>query len=88
MYKIDNSIILYVMPSLLTQQLWYTFIGDICSRYITLHHRVYPFTGLDYWTGILDWNIGLAYFWFLHILWLKCIESHKPRVLREPTAHY
>ena len=23
--------------------------------------RVYPFTGLDYWTGILDWTTGLEY---------------------------
>ena len=22
---------------------------------------VYPFTGLDYWTGILDWNTGLTF---------------------------
>ena len=22
---------------------------------------VYPFTGLEYWTGILDWNTGLDY---------------------------
>ena len=24
--------------------------------------RVSPFTGLDYWTGILDWTTGLSYF--------------------------
>ena len=23
--------------------------------------RVYPFTGLDYWTGILDWTTGLTF---------------------------
>ena len=23
--------------------------------------RVYPFTGLDYWTGLLDWTTGLDY---------------------------
>ena len=28
------------------------------------------FSGLDYWTGTLDWTTGLTYFWFLHILWL------------------
>ena len=22
---------------------------------------VYPFTGLDYWTGLLDWTTGLEY---------------------------
>jgi len=28
-------------------------------------------SGMDYWTGILEWTIGLAYFWFLHIfVWL------------------
>ena len=32
--------------------------------------RVYTFTGLDYWTGTLDWTTGLIYFWFLHMLWL------------------
>ena len=26
---------------------------------------VYPFTGLDHWTGILDWTNGLSYFPFL-----------------------
>ena len=25
-------------------------------------------TGLDYWTGTLDWTTGLTYFWFSHIL--------------------
>jgi len=24
--------------------------------------------GLDYWNGLLDWNNGLTYFWFSHIL--------------------
>ena len=28
-------------------------------------HGVYLFTGLDYWTGILDWTTGLSYFPFL-----------------------
>ena len=31
-------------------------------------------SGMDYWTGILEWTTGLAYFWFLHIFgWLKLI---------------
>ena len=25
-------------------------------------------TGLDYWTGTLDWTTRLTYFWFFHIL--------------------
>ena len=29
--------------------------------------RVYPFTGLDYWTGLLDWTTGLESFWIRHI---------------------
>ena len=28
----------------------------------------------------IHWT-GMAYFWFLHILWLKFIESRKPKVL-------
>ena len=26
-----------------------------------VHDEVYTFTGLDYWTGILNWNIELDY---------------------------
>jgi len=33
-------------------------------------------TGLDYWNGLLDWNTGLTYFWFLHILWLVKLIFH------------
>ena len=29
------------------------------------YQGVYPFTGLEYWTGILDWTTGLGYFPFL-----------------------
>ena len=28
--------------------------------------RVYLFTGLDYWIGILDWTIELKFFSFMH----------------------
>ena len=28
---------------------------------------MYPFTGLDYWTGLLDGTIGLESFWIQHI---------------------
>ena len=35
----------------------------------TINDGVYPFTGLDYWTGILDWTTGLKYFPFLD----KCL---------------
>ena len=27
----------------------------------TVVHRVYPFTGLEYWNGLLDWNTGTDY---------------------------
>ena len=32
------------------------------------------------WTGLLDWNTGLTYFWFLHILWLdlRSLASKNP----------
>ena len=30
-------------------------------------NQVYPFTGLDYWTGLLDWTTGLKSFWIRHI---------------------
>ena len=36
---------------------------------------VYPFTGLDYWTGILDWNTGLSYFPFLNKFLCLFLES-------------
>ena len=32
-------------------------------------NRVYTFTGLDYWTGTLDWTTGLTYFWFLCMMY-------------------
>ena len=32
------------------------------------------FSGLDYWTGTLDWTTGLPYFWFLHILRLVLLS--------------
>ena len=32
------------------------------------------FSGLDYWTGTLDWTTGLTYFWFLHILRLVLLS--------------
>ena len=35
-----------------------------------IQYGVSPFTGLDYWTGILDWTTGLKFFPFLDkILW-------------------
>ena len=34
--------------------------GGAYNIYSTMF-RVYPFTGLDYWTGILDWNTGLTF---------------------------
>ena len=40
---------------------------------------VYPFTGLDYWTGILDWTTGLQVytlligFWLIHDLLLLSV---------------
>ena len=33
-------------------------------------------SGMDNWTGILEWTIGIAYFWFLHIFG-GLIDSHK-----------
>ena len=37
-------------------------------------------SGMDYWTGILEWIIGMAYFWFLHILG-GLIDSTSKRTL-------
>ena len=31
------------------------------AHWKALGKRVYPFTGLDYWTGILDWTTGLTF---------------------------
>ena len=44
------------------------------------HQRGLLFSGLDYWTGTLDWTTGLTYFWFLHILWmdLRSLASEYP----------
>ena len=38
------------------------------------------FSGLDYWTGTLDWTTGMTYFWVLHILWLdlRSLASKNP----------
>ena len=46
--------------------------------------RVLLITGLDYWTGTLDWIIGLAYFWFLHILRLLFVMSLQTKGLQGP----
>ena len=39
---------------------------------------MYPFTGLDYWTGILDWNTGLTFgSKFNHVLgWIAQQKHH------------
>ena len=34
---------------------------DVFWGSVSVNHWVYLFTGLDYWTGILDWNTGLDY---------------------------
>ena len=45
-------------------------IDHLALSLVTGHYWVSLFSGLDYWTGTLDWTTGLTYFWFLHILWL------------------
>ena len=55
-------------------------------NFVKVHHenRVYPFTGLDYWTGILDWTTGLKYFPFLD----KCLCLFLERSLHVATSFY
>ena len=38
---------------------------SLSSRKYISGKRLSLFTGLDYWTGILDWTTGLSYFPFL-----------------------
>ena len=37
------------------------FVGFLQIRSHMVCVWVYPFTGLDYWTGLLDWTTGLDY---------------------------
>ena len=33
---------------------------QLMSTYTSMHVGVYPFTGLDYWTGLANWTTGLT----------------------------
>ena len=46
--------LLYITSSCSPTSLVMGFQGD--------HNWVYEFTGLDYWTGLLDWTTGLIGF--------------------------
>ena len=33
----------------------------VCKLDLQCFYRVFVFTGLDYWTGLLDWTTGLTF---------------------------
>ena len=44
-----------------------TNIIAICVYIYICIHRVYPFTGLDYRTGIFNWTTGVSYLLFRQV---------------------
>ena len=52
--------------------------------------RVYPFTGLDYWTGTLDWTTGLimSYFPFLDKFLCLFLESRQHFYNQQVAGYY
>ena len=47
----------------------------ITSNYLTqLGERVFVFTGLDYWTGLLDWTTGLTFELTFELFFLSMIN--------------
>ena len=57
--------------------------GNQCSQNacpsLAFLRREYEFSGLDYWTGLLDWTTGLDY-WIGLLDWLDSIASTTQRV--------
>jgi len=45
-------------------------INNFSKTATCLYIRKFKVGVTNHWTGLLDWNTGLAYFWFLHILML------------------
>ena len=43
-------------------------------KVVTITYRVFVFTGLDYWTGLLDWTTGLTFELTFELFFLSMIN--------------
>ena len=74
MFFITVSVKVFITMHVFITMLLLLQAGDVESNPGPNFLRGLLFSGLDYWTGTLDWTTGLTYFWFLHILRLVLLS--------------